>query len=79
MELRVKKITERMWSHIDKFKEAHYHYACAFDDDKRKEYLTILEALVVPEEDGFDFSAVQRFTQASEMEFIYKNCFFVVK
>lgn len=79
MELRAKKITERMWSHIDKFKEAHYHYACAFDDDKRKEYLAVLEALVVPEEDGFDFSAVQRFTQASEMEFIYKNCFFVVK
>lgn len=79
MELRADKITPRMWKYIDKFKEANYPYACAFNEFKRDEYLRILEALVVPEEDGFDFSAVQRFSQASEMEFIYKNCTYVVK
>ena len=79
MELRAEKITSRMWEHIKKFKEAHYPYSCSFNDDKRKEYLAVLEALVVPEEDGFDFSAVQRFSQISEMEFIYKNCTYVVK
>ena len=79
MELRAKKITPRMWEHIKKFKEAHYPYSCSFNEKKRKEYLAVLEALVVPEEDGFDFSAVQRFSQISEMEFIYKNCTYIVK
>lgn len=79
MELRAKKISPRLWSHIDKFKEANYHYACAFNDDKRYEYTAILEALIVPEENGFDFSAVQRFSQSSEIEFIYKNCTYVIK
>ena len=79
LELRSDKITPELQQHIDSFKPAVYNFNCAFSQEKKNEYLAILQALVVPEENGFDFSAVQRYGQNSEFQFIFQNCEFLAK
>ena len=49
-------------------------FDCALDAKQREQYLLILEALVIPEEEGYDFSAVQRISVAEELNFILDNC-----
>lgn len=49
-------------------------FDCAFDSAKREQYMQILEALVLPEEEGYDFSTVQRISVAEELNFILDNC-----
>ena len=79
LELRADKITPELQQHIDKFKPADYNFSCGFNPKKTDEYLAVLQSLVVPEEDGFDFSAVQRYGQEPEFQFIFQNCEFLVK
>lgn len=49
-------------------------FNCAFDSILRERYLQILDALVLPEEEGYDFSTVQRISVAEELNFILDNC-----
>ncbi|MBR6355652.1 MAG: hypothetical protein IKR92_02250 [Alphaproteobacteria bacterium] len=49
-------------------------FNCALDSALRERYLQILEALVLPEEEGYDFSTVQRISVAEELDFILDNC-----
>ncbi len=79
LRLRADKITPELQKHIDNFKPANYNFNCAFNQEKKNEYLAVLQSLVVPEEEGFDFSAVQRYGQDSEFQFIFQNCEFLVK
>lgn len=79
LELRADKITPELQKRINNFKPANYNFNCAFNQEKKNEYLAVLQSLVVPEEDGFDFSAVQRYGQDVEFQFIFQNCEFLVK
>lgn len=49
-------------------------FKCTLDTAQREQYLQILEALVLPEEEGYDFSTVQRISVAEELNFILDNC-----
>lgn len=49
-------------------------FTCKLDPERRDHYLKILENLVIPEEEGFDFSSVQRISVAEELNFILDNC-----
>ena len=74
MKRRPEKFSLRVQHLIDNFNEADYQYVCEFNDEIKNEYIKLLETMVIPAEDGFDFSAVQRFTMLPEMEFIAQNC-----
>lgn len=56
-----------------------FYFSCSFDDSKVYEYLDILENQIVPEEEGLDFSAVQRPDYSEEMTFIMNNCELIKK
>lgn len=49
-------------------------FNCALDSALRERYLQILEALILPQEEGYDFSTVQRISVAEELNFILDNC-----
>lgn len=49
-------------------------FDCSFDSEQIAHYLQILEALVIPAEEGFDYSAVQRVSQQEETDFVMNNC-----
>ena len=49
-------------------------FNCALDLTLREQYLQILEALILPQEEGYDFSNVQRISVAEELNFILDNC-----
>lgn len=49
-------------------------FSCAFNAEQRARYLQILENLVIPEEEGYDFSSVQRISVVEELNFILDNC-----
>ena len=51
-------------------------FNCKLDKQQVQQYVEILESAVVPEEEGYDFSAVQRLSPAEEMDFIMDNCVF---
>lgn len=49
-------------------------FECEFDKEKTDFYLQVLEAQVVPAEDGFDYSAAQRISPQEEIGFIFDSC-----
>ncbi|MBR1825740.1 MAG: hypothetical protein IJ770_04045 [Alphaproteobacteria bacterium] len=51
-------------------------FECRLNKQQTEQYVQILEAAVVPEEEGYDFSAVQRVSPAEEMNFILDYCTF---
>lgn len=51
-------------------------FDCRLNSEQTAEYLQILDAMVIPEEDGYDFTAVQRISPVEEMNFILDNCTF---
>lgn len=58
--------------------EMKFHYLCSFDTEQKKEYLLLLESLVLPEEEGENFTAVSNFSSKIELEFIINNCEYIV-
>ena len=57
--------------------EMNFRYACSFNEVQKKEYLMLLESLVLPEEEGYNFTAVSTFSSKIELEFIIKHCEYV--
>lgn len=49
-------------------------FECEFDKEKTDFYLQVLEAQVVPAEEGFDYSAAQRISPQEEIGFIMDSC-----
>ena len=54
-------------------------FDCHLNKEQTARYLQILETMVVPEEEGYDFAALQRISPAEEMNFILDNCTFDAK
>ncbi len=54
-------------------------FDCRLNAVQIRKYLQILEATVVPSEEGYDFSAIQRISPAEEMNFILDNCEFTTQ
>lgn len=51
-----------------------YNFNCSWKLEQMQKYYTILETMVVPAEEGSDFSAAMRISAQEEMEFILHNC-----
>ena len=49
-------------------------YLCNFDEAVKKEYLAVLESMVILAEKGYNFTAVQRFGTKDELQFIGEHC-----
>jgi len=49
-------------------------YFCNFDEAQKKEYLAVLESMIIPAEKGYNFTSVQRFGTKDELHFIGENC-----
>ena len=58
--------------------ELHFHYACSFNQEQQDEYLLLLESLVLPEEEGDNFTSVSNFSSKIELEFIINHCEYIV-
>lgn len=56
-----------------------YKYECRWNDKQLKEYLNILEAAVIPAEEGYDFTAADRPDSGEETDFIIANCDYVTE
>ena len=51
-----------------------FDYDCLWDQNSKQEYFNILDAFVIPEEEGYDFYAVDRTNSWEEMDFILRTC-----
>lgn len=49
-------------------------FECEFDKEMTDFYLQVLEAQVIPAEEGFDYSAAQRISPQEEIGFIMDSC-----
>ena len=56
------------------FKDVEFKYECFWDEDTKQGYFNVLDAFVIPEEEGYDFSAVDRPNSWEEMDFILRTC-----
>ena len=61
-----------------KIKDVEFKYDCLWEEPTKQEYFNILDAFVIPEEEGFDFSAIDRPNSWEEMDFIIKHCRYIV-
>lgn len=57
-----------------KVKDVVFKYDCMWDEKVKQDYFNVLDAFVIPEEEGYDFSAVDRPNSWEEMDFIIRNC-----
>ena len=64
---------------LKKIVKIEFNFSCSFTEEQIAEYTDILQNQVVPEEEGLDFSAVQRPDYSEEMTFIMNNCTMVKK
>ena len=53
-----------------------FDFDCNWKKEQQDKYLRILQANVIPAEEGSDFSAVMRISPKEEIEFIFDNCDF---
>lgn len=58
-------------------KDVEFKYECLWNKALQKEYFNILNTYVIPEELGYDFSAIERPNSWEEMDFIIRNCSYV--
>ena len=58
----------------DEPKQGGLKYFCLFDESLKKEYLSVLESMVIPAEKGYNFTSVQRFGSKDELSFIGEHC-----
>lgn len=57
--------------------DINYHYECLWTEAQTMTYINILEALVLPEEEGYNFKAAMRPNPWEEMNFITHNCRYI--
>lgn len=58
-------------------KDVEFKYNCLWDEKQKQDYYNILDAFVIPEEEGYDFYAVDRPNSWEEMDYIIRNCQYV--
>lgn len=58
-------------------RDVEFNYDCMWDDIDKQKYFDILDAFVIPEEEGYDFYAVDRPNAWEEIDFILHNCQYV--
>lgn len=58
-------------------KDAEFKYDCLWNEQIKQEYYNVLDSFVIPEEEGYDFSAIDRPNSWEEMNFIIRNCQYV--
>lgn len=67
-------IKEEVMDKIKHLKSTDFKYDCLWDDKTTEDYYNVLDAFVIPEEEGFDFQAIDRPNSWEEMDFIIRNC-----
>ena len=75
--LRVKSEADR--KQLEKLKDKQFTYRCSFDNDQRIEYTYLLRSLVLPEEEGYDFTSVSTFSHKIELAYILHHCEYVIE
>lgn len=60
-----------------RLKDIEFNYDCLWDNQTKQKYFDILDAFIIPEEEGYDFYAVDRPNSWEEMDFILHNCKYI--
>lgn len=60
-----------------KIGDIEFNYECRWDQKALQDYYNILDAFVIPEEQGYDFYAVDRPNSWEEMDFIIRTCQYI--
>lgn len=73
----IKTTSAKLQKQLDNLSDMSFHYTCSFDDDDKREYILLLESLVLPQEEGYNFTSVGTFNSKIETEFIINHCEYV--
>lgn len=71
------KIRPEVLAKAPKVRDVEFKYDCLWDEKQKQDYYNILDAFVIPEEEGFDFNAVDRPNSWEEMDYIIRNCQYI--
>ena len=58
-------------------RDVEFNYDCFWDEITKQKYFDVLDAFVIPEEEGYDFYAVDRPNSWEEIDFILHNCQYI--
>jgi len=70
-------INQEILAKAPEIKDVEFKYDCIWNEKIKQDYFNILDAFVIPEETGYDFSAIDRPNSWEEMDFIIRNCRYV--
>lgn len=73
----ISKIKPEVLAKAPEIRDVEFNYDCKWDEKTLQDYYNILDAFVIPEEQGYNFYAVDRPNSWEEMDFIIRNCAYV--
>ena len=74
----VSNISPEVLAQRPELRDVEFDYECLWDENTKQQYFNILDAFVIPEEEGYDFYAVDRPNSWEEMDFILRSCRYVM-
>lgn len=73
----VSHISPEVLEKAPELRDVEFNYDCFWDEITKQKYFDVLDAFVIPEEEGYDFYAVDRPNSWEEIDFILHNCQYI--